>query len=189
MQTIELRGRGKSVHIWMAVAATCVCGTAVAQDTPAAAMKIENAKTEEPAKTEADYRNWFDVSVGGNFVRGNKASFKQRHQLPQDFYGGVDEFHYEQDLGKKGLLEIDGHGIFDNEDYCLKLNVEHPDYGFVRGGYREFRSWYDASGIYLPVNDAWFDIFDDETAVDRGELWFEAGLTRPNVPRVTFRYR
>jgi hypothetical protein len=189
MQTIHQNRRGTSLSTWMAVAATCVCGTAVAQDTPAAAMKEEAAKADEPAKTEADYRNWFDVSVGANFISGNKASFKQRHQLPQDVYGGVDEFHYEQDIGQKGLLEIDGRGIFDNEDYSLKLNVEHPDYGFVRGGYREFRTWYDASGIYLPINDGWFDIFDDDTSIDRGELWFEAGLTRPNVPRLTFRYR
>src|SRR5687768_18036879 len=117
MQTTHQGRRGTSVSAWMAVATTCLCGTAVAQDTPAAAMKDEAPKLDEPIKTEADYRNWFDVSVGGNFISGNKSAFKQRHQLPQDVYGGVEEFHYEQDLGKKGLLEIDGRGIFDNEDY------------------------------------------------------------------------
>ena len=125
---------------WAASVAACVCGAAQAQDppdTPANAMKEENAPKAdetETAKTEADYRNWFDVSVGANFVSGNKASFSERHQLPRDVYGGVEEFHYEQDIGKKGLLEIDGRGIFDNDDYSLKINLEHPDYGFVRGG-------------------------------------------------------
>ena len=152
-------------------------------------MKEENTPAlEEAAKTPADYRNWFDVSVGGNFVSGNKAAFSERHQLPRDLYGGVEEFHYEQDIGKKGLLEIDGRGIFDNEDYALKINLEHPDYGFVRGGYREFRTWYDASGIYLPINDGWIEHMDDEFTLDRGELWFETGLRMPNVPELTFRY-
>src|SRR5688572_29118960 len=115
MRTIHQSRRGTSLSTWMAVAASCVCGTAVAQDTPAAAagntpagaMKEDAAKADEAAKSEADYRNWFDVSVGGNFISGNKAAFQQRHQLPRDFYGGVEEFHYEQDIGKKGLLEID----------------------------------------------------------------------------------
>ena len=56
-------------------------------------------------------------------------------------------------------------------------------------GYRQFQTWYDASGIYLPINDGWIETFDDEMTLDRGELWFETGLRRPNVPEVTFRYR
>ncbi len=189
----RIRRNFKSLPGWAACAATCVCGTALAQDTPANAMKEENAPkldepAEEPAKTEADYRNWFDVSVGGNLVKGNKASFSERHQLPRDFYGGVESFHYEQDIAKKGLLEIDGRGIFDNEDYELKINLEHPDYGFVRGGYREFQTWYDASGIYLPSTDLFVESIDDEFTLNRGELWFETGLRMPNVPELTFRY-
>src|SRR5688572_28834359 len=193
----KFRRNLKSLPTWAAwvtgaaSVATCICGTAQAQDTPANAMKEENTPKvdeTEAAKTPADYRNWFDVSVGANFVSGNKAGFSERHQLPRDVYGGVEEFHYEQDLGKKGLLEIDGRGIFDNKDYSLKINVEHPDYGFVRGGYRQFQTWYDGSGIYLPVNNGWIEHFDDELTLDRGELWFETGLRMPNVPELTFRY-
>ena len=192
----KFRRNLKSLPSWAACAATCMCGATLAQDTPAAApantpaeaMKEENTpKVDEPAKTAADYRNWFDVSVGANLVSGNKAAFSERHQLPRDFYGGVESFHYEQDVAKKGLLEIDGRGIFDNEDYELKINLEHPDYGFVRGGYREFRTWYDASGIYLPSSDLWIENIDDEFTLDRGELWFETGLRMPNVPELTFR--
>lgn len=189
MKTFRKSWSKRTLPTWAAVAATCVCGTSEAQVAPpASAPKDDAPKLDETAKSELDYRNWFDVSVGANFVSGDKSNFKERHQLPEDVYGGVEEFHYEQDLGKKGLLEIDGRGIFDNQDYSLKIGVEHPDYGFVRGGYREFRNWYDGSGIYLPTTGGWFDIFDDELAIDRGELWFEAGLTLPNVPRITFRY-
>ena len=170
---------------WMACAATCVCGAtlATAQE---AAPAAEAPKLE--TKTEQDYRNWFDVSVGGNIVNGDKASFQQRHQIPHDIYGGVSDFHFEQDIGKKGLLEIDGRGIFDNHDYSLRIGLENPDLGYVRAGYREFRTWYDGTGGYLPVIDRVIEIYDDELALDRGEIFFEGGLTLPNVPIVRFRY-
>jgi hypothetical protein len=145
-------------------------------------------KLEEGAKAEHDYRNWFDVSVGGNLIKGDKAQFMERHGIPQSVYGGVSDFHYEQDVGRKGLFEIDGRGIFDNHDYSLRLNIQHPDYGYVRGGYRESRSWYDGTGGYLPSRDLIFHLYNEELAIDRGEWWFEGGLTIPERPILTFRY-
>jgi hypothetical protein len=49
-------------------------------------------------------------------------------------------------------------------------------------------TWYDGSGGFFPPNGQWFDIFDDKLAADRGEAWFEAGLTLPDKPVVVFRY-
>jgi len=172
--------RGASIPVWAALTATCLCGTSVllaqeakpgTENTPKeeGTKSEETPKLDETAKTEADYRNWFDVSVGGNVVKGNKAQFMERHQLPQGAYGGVSDFHYEQDVGKKGLFEIDGRGIFDNHDYSLRLNFQNPDYGYLRGGYREFRTWYNGTGGYLPVNDQMFHLDNEEFAIDRGD--------------------
>lgn len=155
---------------------------------PAPPASTEKKTDEKSEKTEADYRNWFDVSVGGTLIDGDKAQFMQRHGVPKGAFGGVESFHYEQDVGKKGLLQIDGRGIFDNHDYSLKLSIDHPDIGYLRGGYREYRSWYDGSGGYFPLNGQWFSLYDDELAVDRGETWFEGGLTLPGKPILTFRY-
>lgn len=178
-----------SLTTWAACAATCVLGIpAHGQDARPAAEADTTPNLDEPAKTEADYRNWFDVSVGGNAVSGNRARFMQRHDLPEDFYGGVEAFHYEQDVGQKGLLEVDGRGIFDNHDYSLRINLENPDWGYVRAGYREFRDWYDGSGGYLPSTGAFFNLYDEEMAIDRGEAWFEGQLALPDKPKITFRY-
>ena len=68
---------------------------------------------------------------------------------PAGAFGGVEDFHYEEDIGKKGIFKVDGRGIFDNHDYSLKFDVEHPDIGYIRGGYREFRSYYDGSGGFF----------------------------------------
>src|SRR3954469_16527736 len=51
-------------------------------------------KKEEPKTDDADLRNWIDVSVGGNFVHGDKPAFQQRTGQPRDAWGGVTDFHY-----------------------------------------------------------------------------------------------
>jgi hypothetical protein len=142
----------------------------------------------EMEETPAEYRNWFTTGVGGVFTDGDKAAYQQRHSLRRGAFGGIEEFHYEQDVGKRGLFEIDGRGIFDNHDYSLKLGLSHPDIGYLRGGYREYRTWYDGSGGFFPQNRQWISIYDEDLALDRGEAWFEGGLTLPDRPVFTFRY-
>jgi hypothetical protein len=165
------------------------------------AALLANAQTNSPptdAETKpttefkplapGEYNNWLELSVGNFFVSGDHAQFQQRHQRPAGVFGGIEDFHWETPVQKQGILTIDGRGIFDNHDYALTLNVSHPEKGYVRAGYREFRTWYDGSGGFFPPNGQWFELFEDEMAVDRGEAFFEAGLTLPNVPVVTFRY-
>lgn len=156
------------------------------------AEKAEKAETseksEEKKEAPTEYRNWVDVSVGGVMVDGDKAAFQRRYGLPASAFGGVEEFHYEQDVGKKGIFKVDGRGVFDNHDYSLKFDVEHPDIGYVRGGYTEFRSYYDGSGGFFGPTGTWTTPFDDRLELDRGDFFFETGLTLPNKPIVTFRY-
>lgn len=171
-----------------ACAAVYLCNAALGSAEEAAPATAETETPKLETKAETDYRNWFDVSLGGNITKGDKAQFLQRHQVPMNVYGGVSDFHYEQDVGAKGLLEVDGRGIFDNDDYSFTLGIENPDFGYARAGYREFRTWYDGTGGYLPINDLVFDLYDDELFVDRSELFFEGGLTLPIAPIFRFGY-
>ena len=165
------------------IAGGCLLGIAAsAQETAQGEPVIQDQKT------EADYRNWFEISAGSAFTHGHNASFKERHGLPDKPFGGVEEFHYEQDVGRQGLLQIDGRGIYGNEDYALSISLDHPDWGYFRTGYREFRTYYDLSGGYLPFSDTWFPVDDNELHVDRSEFWVEAGLTLPDKPIIGFRY-
>lgn len=174
----------KHTSLQYLIAGGCLLGTA--------ATAQESAQNEpviqENQKTEADYRNWFEISAGSAFIDGDNAAFKRRHGLPDKPFGGVEEFHYEQDVGRQGLLQVDGRGIFGNEDYAFKISLDHPEIGYFRAGYREFRTYYDLSGGYLPFNDQWFQPSNTELHVDRSEAWIEAGLTLPNLPILGFRY-
>jgi hypothetical protein len=134
------------------------------------------------------FNNWLDLSVGSAFVSGDEAQFQQRHQQTAGVFGGVEDFHWETPFQKQGLVTIDGRCLFENHDYSVTLGLTKPDVGFARAGYREFRIWYDGSGGFFPPNGQWFELYDDDLALDHGEAWIEAGLTLPDIPLVTFRY-
>ncbi len=162
----------------------------IAKGAPEKAAPLEKLDP-EPGK----YSNWFDLSAGGSFVNGDTAAFQQRHQLPRGAFGGVEDFHWEKELPNKSTLKIDGRGIFDNHDYRLKFDLDFPDRGYIRFGYKEFRTYYDGSGGFFPATGVFGDNlalaphkFNDNLAVDRGEVWFETGLVMPGKPNVAFRY-
>jgi hypothetical protein len=155
-----------------------------------AATNKTDAATESAPLAEVlqpgEYRNWVTLGVGSTFISGDRAAFKQRSGLPRGPFGGVEDFHFEQDIGKRGLLEIDGRGIFDNHDYGLGLGLIHPDIGYVRAGYREFRTYYDGSGGF--ASNAWIKLYNEELFIDRGQAWIEGGLTLPGLPVLSVRY-
>src|SRR5215471_13093470 len=173
-----------------AAAQTNSASNATTNETTNTTSKAEETKSPPEFKPLApgEYNNWLELGIGNFFVSGDKAQFQQRHQMPGGTFGGVEDFHYEAPFQKKGLFTLDGRGIFDNHDYALSLGLSYPEVGYVRAGYRESRTWYDGSGGFFPPNGQWFNLYNDQLSIDRGEAFFEAGLTLPNAPALTFRY-
>jgi hypothetical protein len=141
--------------------------------------------TEEEAPA---FKNWIELGIGGVSISGDNAQFKQEHRMSGDIFGGIEDLHFEQPVGKKGQLTIDGHAIFDNHDYDVKVDLTFPGVGYVRGGYTEFRSWYDGNGGFFPVNGQFFAPPHQEMELDRGEAWVELGLRMPKLPEITVHY-
>ncbi|HUL51612.1 MAG TPA: hypothetical protein VLU94_03410, partial [Candidatus Nitrosotalea sp.] len=145
--------------------------------------------------TPKEYRNWVTLSAGGTFGFGDneqgKAEYQRRYGLPAGTaFGGIEEFHYEQDVGKRGLFTVDGNAVFNNNDYGIRLELSQPDLGFVRVGYREFRTYYNGAGGYFPLGavNAFTNLYSPDLTLDNGEFFFEAGLRLPDSPEVTLRY-
>ncbi len=162
---------------------------AFAEDSATSPSNAGKSAPEFQALGPGEYNNWIETGVGGVFSKGNKAQLQQRLGLPGAAFGGITDFHWEQPVGKRGTFSMDGRGIFDNHNYLLKLRLDEPDKGYLEFGYREFRTWYDGSGGFFPRGtNHWFGLYDDELHVDRGELWFEAGVRYPDMPQVTFRF-
>lgn len=162
---------------------------------PAIATAGAPATSTDSAPEAEPLANWVDFTVGGYAVSGNDAGFQRRMGNNGDFYGGISSMQWVQEANDI-TWTLDGHALFGNEDYEINLGAEKQDLGYVKAGYREYRTWYDGSGGYAPGNvppgDAtWRDPiteFDDELHLDRGEVWFEAGLRMEDIPEITFGY-
>jgi hypothetical protein len=156
---------------------------------PQAAAAKKTAPESNPEIETEDLNNWVELGVGGSIVSGDRAQYQRQSGLPNNTaFGGVQSMHYETPIGKKGLFTIDGRGIFDNHDYDIKLEAQHPDEGYVTAGFRQFREYYDASGGFLPSTGQFFALTNNELALDRGTAYLEAGLTLPDMPVVKLRF-
>ncbi len=142
----------------------------------------------ETAPEEPALDNWIELGVGGTIINGDAAQFKQEHRVSGDVFGGIQDLHYEQNISKDTSFSIDGHAIFDNHDYDLKLELTKQGLGYIQAGYSEFRSWYDGNGGFFPVNGQFFNPPIPEMHIDRGEAWVELGLRAPHWPEITLRY-
>lgn len=155
---------------------------------PAEKSTEEKETPETPEEQAAKYNNWFDLSVGGIWVTGDKAQFQHNSHFQKGPFGGIEDFHWEHRVGKTGSFEADGHALSDIDDYAVRLELAKPEIGFVRGGFNEYRSWYDGNGGFFPPNAQWLPLSDNDLHLDRGTAWFEGGLTLPNKPEITFKY-
>jgi hypothetical protein len=157
------------------------------------AMTLAQAGTpaEPTAPEEAPASNWIGFTLGGAFVNGNDAGMMQRTQTNGDFYGGIDSFQFTQDLKNSTTLTLDGHALPGLEDYEANLSLTKAGLGYIKTGYKQFRTWYDGSGGYMPQLSALYTEpgYGDDLHVDRGEFYFEAGLRMENLPEITFRYK
>ena len=148
--------------------------------------KTTTTTTEEQPE---EYKNWIELGIGGVITSGDRAQFEQEHRLPGDqVYGGIQDLHFEGTFDKNGLFSVDGHALWDFNDYDITVQLSKPNLGYIKAGYTEFRSWYDGNGGFFPHNDVFFSPPFPEMHIDRGEAWIELGLRVPNWPEITIRY-
>lgn len=141
------------------------------------------------ATPEEEPKNWIEVGIGGTIVNGDRAQFEQEHRLPGDeVYGGITDLHYQRTLGKETELEVNGHALFDINDYNISVKLTQPKLGYLAFGYDEFRTWYDGNGGFLPHHNVFFAPEFREMHIDRGEAWVELGLQIPDWPEIVIHY-
>jgi hypothetical protein len=146
-----------------------------------------------PAAEEPELTNWIGFTIGGAFISGDDQGFMRRTQTNGDFYGGIDTAQLSYELNDSTTLTLDGHALPGMEDYEINIDLEKTDVGYVKAGFKQFRTWYDASGGYLEGANMEASevgsLLDDERSIDRGEIYFEAGLRMEDIPEITFSYR
>jgi hypothetical protein len=168
--------------IWLGCAtACCALSFSASAGTPA-------APTSAPAP--AATTNSIGFTVGGVASYGDKAAFQRRFSQNGDLFGGISDLSLQSKLNDTTTLSLDGHALFGLEDYGVVGTVEKEDLGYIKAGYKQFRTWYDASGGYAQnsATSKWVPLYDDDVSLDRGEVFFEAGLRMEDLPEITFRY-
>lgn len=163
-------------------------GLVVLQGATHAGVDASAEKTAATTEEAPDYTNWITLGIGGTSVDGDAGAFQERHWLNDDIFGGIQDLHWEPKISDKVSLRIDGHALGGIEDYLADVQLTITDVGYLKAGYRRFRTWYDGHGGYFPRNDLFFELYDNELFVDRENIWVELGLRLPNWPEITFRY-
>jgi mono/diheme cytochrome c family protein len=112
--------------------------------------------------------------VGFTTVRGDERKFRELEWQREGWNGGVADFSLHELInGDGGKLTMTGHALRD--DYKVRLEVEHPDGTFVRGGFQQFRKYYDDSGGYLPSLNLPVASLGRDLHLDLGDLFVEVG--------------
>lgn len=121
-------------------------------------------------------------------VSGNEARFREDWWQTDEWSGGAQEFTLHQAWGEDGTLDVSGRGVFDSEDYQVKLDLVKEDKGFIRAGFEQFRRYYDATGgFYESFSAPGFDLGGDPH-LDIGRIYVELGLTLPDAPKIVLGY-
>jgi hypothetical protein len=176
-------------------------------DTTPPGTEASKASTTDSAETDApgtemlspqqwfeggaeNYNNWIEFAFGGLLTRGNRAEARARHQLRDGVFGGIRDLHYQAEVAKGLQLSLDGRALFDERDYRLRLDLTKEAAWFLRFHASQSRLWSPAAGGGYGPDNHWYTFpGEDVWGLDRTELGVEAGLTRENLPQVTFRYR
>src|SRR5213079_2188600 len=94
-----------------------------------------------------EYKNWIELAIGGVITSGDRAQFEQEHRLPGDqVYGGIQDLHLEGTVGKNTQFSIDGHALWDFNDYDITLQLAKPNLGYIKVDYTEVAASSDARG-------------------------------------------
>jgi hypothetical protein len=79
-----------------------------------------------------EYKNWIEFGIGGVITSGDRAQFEQEHRLPGDqVYGGIQDLHFEGTFDKNGTLSVDGHALWDINDYDITVELAKPNLQLV----------------------------------------------------------
>ncbi len=151
-------------------------------------VALLHGQYQPPPPEDYDHTGWTAVSGTGVVVDGSEATFQLRHQMPARAFGGLDSFYWETFPTGNLILQIEARSLFDEHTHHITFGLENPEGGFLRAGFRQFRTWYDGSGGYFPPADTWFTLHDPKMHIDRGDLWVEAGMTNAGGLAWSLRY-
>ncbi|MBI5687607.1 MAG: hypothetical protein HZC54_21260 [Verrucomicrobia bacterium] len=166
-------------RIIVVIALTCSWWTARAAAAEYAAKSEKNESDSEivvtPVVTYVD-------------VTGNKAKFREDWWMKDGWTGGIERFNFHGKVDKDTDFNVEGRGIYDQRDYDIRMELVRPDFGFIRAGFSQYPKYFNDTGMYYSRFSTPSFRLNKEPSLDIGKIYFDAGLTLPNMPKITFGY-
>jgi hypothetical protein len=119
---------------------------------------------------------------------GDRNKFRELEGMKEGWSGGIEHFDYADQFGPERRLAVEGRVLFEEHDARLNLTLEQTDFGFIRAGVAQWRSWYDdTGGYYRPFEPPTRDL-NRGLHLDHERAWIALGLTLPHWPRLVLGY-
>jgi len=156
---------------------------------------IDQGVAWETNDTRAQYAPQFSFTPAVRYVTvsGNAQKFQEHQWVRRGLSEGLADFRVAQKLTNGVSVSVEGHAMTD--DYKVTLDVRKQEVGFARGGFDQFRKYYDDHGPYYPFRASGFatatpSIFSlhRDLYLDRGKAFVEFGLTHPDWPQAVVGY-
>src|SRR5262249_26329279 len=84
-------------------------------------------------------------------VDGDKKKFREIEGTKEGGGGGVESFFMEEHDAPDLKLAVEARALLPEQDFLLKITQTKTDVGFVRGGFEQWRRYYDDTGGFYPL--------------------------------------
>ena len=166
----------KTSYIIVAIVLSCwwsVMRSTAAEDTAKKESNPEVAVT--PAVTYVD-------------VTGNKSNFREHWWMKDGWSGGIERFDFHGKVDKNTDFNIEGRALYNQRDYDIRMELVRPDFGFIKAGFSQYPKYFNDNGMYYSRFSRPSFTLSKEPSLDIGRIFFDAGLTLPNIPKITIGY-
>ena len=117
-------------------------------------------------------------------VHGDAKKFRELEGVHEGVGGGAEEFSMTEQITPDEKLTLEGHALVPENDFKLTVALEKNNVGFVRGGFEEWRKYFDDNGGFAPSLPTNSFRLDRDLHLDIGRAWFDLGLMLPDWPQV-----
>jgi hypothetical protein len=153
-----------------------------------AVAPIQGADKKIPSDAFPLFESYIKITGQAPSVSGKDSSYARRLQMPANGTYGIEALHYSKDASDNTTVTFDGRALSGSEDYLGAFKVTKNEVGSLEVGYKRFRTFYDGTGGFFPLNNRWFQLGNPELHTDRSKFWVGAKIERPNAPRFEFLY-
>ena len=136
-----------------------------------------------------DYNNWVTLGVGSTFVTGDKAQFQREQNTKAGVFGGVQDFHWQEFVGKNGQITMDGHAHGRATTIMTSTSIlQTPNWAMSAPVTRSFAHGMTATADITRRTTSHSPAYDNNLYWIAAAAWIEAGLTLPDLPVFSLRY-